>query len=207
MTDPTLTRTRFDSASLASLASIAHPAPGPGRWRLETYGPKDRAARSIDILVRDGGLPRIAVDLAEATAPPPGCCDLGARPLAPNGMLNLTLESARDGGYALLYAASGGAPVWDSRRLTPGDLYACMPLRPGLYGVANSIAPARSSVLVAWPGARPVSGPAPLTVGQAIAPAELRIYPGQVLVFAIEIEARLTLDLETQVDGPPGPAR
>jgi hypothetical protein len=204
MTDPTLTRTQFDSASLASLASIAHPAPGPGRWRLDNYGPRDRVTGSIDILVREGGRPRIAVDLAQ---PPPGCCDRGDATLAPGGMLNLTMESAGDGGYALLYASSGGKPVWDSRRLAPGDRYACMPLRPGLYSVANRLAQARSSVRVGWPGGRPVSGPAPLSVGAAIAPAELRIAPGQVLVFAIAIEARIIVELETPENGPPDPAR
>jgi hypothetical protein len=203
-----LTRTTFDSASLASQASIAHPLPTAGRWRLDAFGARGVALWSMDILVRDGGAPRIAVDLAHPS-PPSDCCGVGARPLAPHGMLNLSLQSPRDGGFALLHGSRRGDPVWDSRRLGPGDHYACMPLRPGLYGVANRLGPARGSVQVTYPvprapdaTGRPAPGPALVKVGRAIDPGQLTIGPGQVLVFEIGAPAHLTVDLETPDDGP-----
>jgi len=203
-----LTRTSFDSASLASQAAIAHPMPQTGRWRLEAHGPRGSAPWVMDIVVRDGGLPRVAVDLAQP-ATPTNCCDAGETPLSPGGMLNLNLQSDRGGGFALLYGATGSDPVWDSRRLGPGDTYACMPLRPGTYTVANSLGPAKASVRVTYPdpraaaaGARLASGPAPIKVGQTMDPGEQTIDPGQVLVFAIETTAQLTLVLKAPDDGP-----
>jgi hypothetical protein len=137
-------------------------------------------------------------------------CDAGETPLSPGGMLNLSLQSDRSGGLALLYGASGGGgPVWDSRRLGPGDTYACKPLRPGAYAVANSLGPAKASVRVTYPdpqtaaaGARLASGPAPIRVGQTMDPGEQTIDPGQVLVLAIETTAQLTMVLESPDEGP-----
>ncbi|HLZ84824.1 MAG TPA: hypothetical protein VKQ54_14775 [Caulobacteraceae bacterium] len=207
MTDPTLMLTGFDSASLAGLASIAHPIAQVGVWRLEAYGARGYPTASADILVREGGPPRLSVDLAlglDRTA-----CGDGGASLSPAGMLNLVLNSAREGGYALLHAAGGGDPTWDSRRLVPGDHYACMPLRPGRYDVANGLGTARASVRVTWPPARasaarpqPSAGPAILTVGESIEPSDLTIAPGRVLLFVVQTPARLTLDLRTPDDGP-----
>ena len=207
MTDPTLTQTAFDSASLAGLASIAHPIAQAGVWRLEAYGARGYLAASVDIVVREGGPPRLSVDLALGSDRP--ACGDGGASLSPAGMLNLVLNSAREGGYALLHAAGAADPTWDSRRLVPGDHYACMPLRPGLYGVANGLGNASASVRVTWPlphtsaaRPRPSAGPALLTVGEAIEPSDLTIAPGQVLVFVVQTPARLTLDLRTPDDGP-----
>jgi hypothetical protein len=203
-----LTRTSFDSASLASQASIAHRFPTAGRWRLDAFGPRGVGLWSMDILVRDGGLPRIALDLA-APSPPSDCCGAGARPLAPHGMLNLSFQSPREGGYALLYGVEGGDPVWDSRRLEAGDHYACMPLRPGLYAVVNQLTAARAAVRVTYPspGSAPggpgaALGPALIKAGGIMHPDELTIRPGQVLVFEIGARSHLTVDLQTPDDGP-----
>jgi hypothetical protein len=208
-----LTRTSFESASLASQAAIAHPLSQSGRWRLEAYGPQGLAPWAMDILVRDGGLPRLAVDLALPVAPSGcGCSPTSNPSLAPGAMLNLSLARAGDGGFALLYAAGASDPAWDSRRLQAGDYYACLPLRPGLYGAANQLGTAKASIRVTYPApkaaaatrasaARPAVAPTIITVGEVMDPTAVVIDPSQVLLFAIGAPANLTLDLQSTDDG------
>lgn len=203
------TTTSFDSAGLAGLASIAHPLREPGHWRLETHVPQTAASRIVDIVVRDGGKARVAVDL-ERPRRSDGCCDTREAILAPNGMVNLAGVSACGGGFALLFRGSGSEPAWDSRVLEPGDHFACMPLRPGRYGLTNLLSDARTVLHVSYPdprrmaqGHRLASSPLQLIVGERITPVVPRIDPGQLLVFAIEAKAHLAVRLEEADDGPP----
>jgi hypothetical protein len=207
MRAPALTATSFDSARLSGLASIAHPLRESGLWRLEMYGRRSLPTQSIDIMVREGGAPRVALDLGSSSRAG-DCCATGDRVLAPNGMINLNAGSAGDGGFALLYRGDAREPIWDSRRLEAGDHYACMPLRPGTYLIANQSGDARAAVTVNYPdpraiaqGNRLASGAVHLEVGATITPGEQRIDPGQVLIFAIKTRAHLSLELARADDG------
>ena len=204
-----LITTNFDSAPLSGLASITHPLREPGHWRLEAHGPRRVPIRTVDIVLRDGGQARVAVDLGHPTQDT-DCCTAIEQLLTPGGMINLHDASARGGGFALLFRGSERDPFWDSRVLEPGDHFACMPLRPGRYLLTNLLSNARSSLRVNYPdprntaqGLRLASGPLHAKVGRAIAPDELRIDPGQALVFAIEAECHLAATLEEPDDGPP----
>ena len=208
MPAPALTTTSFDSASLSVLASIAHPMRQKGRWRLELKGRRGRPLGEMDIVVREGGKARIGVDLARPIPSGSGLeADQGV--LAPNGMINLSTSTARDAGFAVLYSAGTGEPVWDSRSLDQGDHYACMPFRPGTYRIANLLSNTHSSVRVNYPdpraiarGHRLASGAVHLQVRQAITPREHSIDPGQVLVFAIETRSHLAVELARADHGP-----
>lgn len=204
-----LSSTSFNSASLSGFASIAHPLREPGHWRLEAHGFRVTPNSTIDIVVRDEGKARVAIDLAQP-AQGNDCCNMSEPLLALNGMLNLGCRSLRGGAYALLYRGSGDDAVWDSRVLEPGDNYACMPFRPGQYLIENLLGDARASVRVNYPdprktalGLRLASEPVQLKVGRTITPDELLIDPGQVLVFAIEANSHLVVTLEEPDDGHP----
>jgi hypothetical protein len=202
-----LTATSFDSAKLSGLASIAHPMREPGHWRLEVHG-RRLPIQSLDIIVREGGAPRLVVDFSSPSTDS-DCCAAGDRFLAPNGMINLNTGATGQGGFALLFRSDAREPAWDSRQLEPGDLYACMPLRPGTYLVSNQSGDARASVSVNYPdpravaqGSRLASGAVHLQVGAAITPGEGRIDPGLVLILTIKTRSHLSLELERADDGP-----
>lgn len=201
--------TTFDHASLGRFASIAHPMREPGRWRLEATGRRGYPVTRADILVAANGVGRIAIDIADAIARGT-CCGTTELRVVPNGMLNLGAGAAYDTGYALLYRGDERDPAWDSRALQPGDHYACMPLRPGEYVVSNALGGAQSRVQVEYPdpratakGHRLATRPAQMRVGTRIAPDALTIDPGQLLVFAIDVPAQLTVRLSRPDDGPP----
>lgn len=198
-----MSRTGFDSAALAGMASIAHPLREPGYWRLAAAGEGTPSRHGVDIVVREGGQARLGLDLA---CPAPEPRDV----LAPAGMLNLAARDARGGCHALLYRGDKDEPAWDSRLLQPGDLYACLPLRPGTYRIANVLNGAAGTLRVAYPDPREIadgrqlaSTPVHLGAGSAITPTGQVIDPGQALVFAIDSACRLTVTLEQADDGPP----
>ncbi|GGZ02027.1 hypothetical protein ACFFTM_08530 [Pseudoduganella plicata] len=203
-----LTRTRFDSAALAGLASIAHPMRETGHWRLTTAGRRVSPRRQVDLVVREGGQARHAIDLADDAGHWQTALDEAF--LAPGGRINLAARAAADGCHALLFGAQPDQPLWDSRALQQGDGYACTPMRPGIYRIENTLGTAVGRLRVNYPdpraiaeGMRLAATPVHAAAGTAIAPADLRIDPGQLLVFGIDAPCRLVVTLEAPDDGPP----
>lgn len=203
-----LTQTQFDSGALAGLASIAHPMRDVGYWRLAAAGRRVAPRRQFDVIVREGGQARYAIELADADRG--RLAGLGEGFLAPGGMINLAARGARTGCHALLYGDRPDEPLWDSRELRQGDGYACMPMRPGSWRIENLLDGAVGRLRVAYPdprtiaaGQRLATAPVRVTVGMAILPDDLRIDPGQLLVFAIDVRCRLAVTLEQPDDGPP----
>lgn len=201
-----LMQTQFDSAGLSGLASLAHPIQRVGHCRLEAHGLRGIRTRTVNFIVREGGKARVAVDLARLAEPDETPTE---QVLMPNGMLNLSANSEQERCFVLLYHGHGSDPVWDSRVLELGDHYACLPIRPGRYLISNGLTNTRASVQVNYPdprviarGERLASEPVHLNVEQRITPGELRIDPGQLLVFAILIKAHVTIMLEEPDDGP-----
>lgn len=198
-----MSRTDFDSAALAGMASIAHPLRQAGHWRLAAAGDDAPPRHGVDIVVREGGQARLGLDLACHGPDPDGA-------LVPAGMLNLAAQSARAGCHALLYRGDQDEPAWDSRLLQPGDFYACLPLRPGSYRIENLVNGAVGGLRIRYPDPRAIAegrqlATAPLHVGagSAIAPDGQVIDPGQALVFAIDSPCRLAITLQQADDGPP----
>lgn len=204
-----LTTTNFDSAALYGFASIAHSLREAGHWRLEIHNIKNLLIWHADVVVRDGGQSKLAVQL-QYTTESNTCCIAREQVIAPGGMISLngtTIE--RGGGFALLFRGKSNDPIWDSRVLTSGDYFACMPLRPGRYRVNNLLDGAQCSLHVNYPdprrtvqGLRLASDPIHIKVGRTLVPGELCIDPGQLLVFAIEAKSHLTVTLEATDDGP-----
>jgi len=203
-----LTRTQFDSGALAGLASIAHPMRETGHWRLAAAGRRVAPRSEFDVIVRDGGKARYAIELAQE----PRNDGIGLREgvLAPGGRINLAARAAPAGCHALLFGGQREAPLWDSRALQEGDGYACMPMRPGAWRIENVLGGAVGRLRVNYPdpraiaqGMRPAATPVQVRAGTAITPDDLRIDPGQLLVFAVDSPCRLVVTLEEPDDGPP----
>lgn len=204
-----LTQTSFDSGALSGLASVAHPLREPGYWRLAAAGRRVAPGRRFDVIVRAGGQARFAIDLADEDrrGKVPG---LSEGFLAPGGMLNLAARAALTGCHALLYGDRADEPLWDSRQLQPGDGYACMPMRPGSWRIENLLDGAVGRLRVAYPDPRAIAAgqrlaatPVRISVGAAMLPDDLRIDPGQLLIFAIDVRCRLAVTLAQPDDGPP----
>jgi hypothetical protein len=202
-----LTRTQFDSGALAGLASIAHPMREPGHWRLLATASRAAPRNNFDVIVREGGGARCAIELVQET------CDDGTGlregTLAPGGRINLAARAAPAGCYALLFGAQAQEPLWDSRALQEGDGFACMPMRPGIYRIENALGAAIGRLRVNYPDPRAIadgmplaSAPVQATAGADITPGDLRIDPGQLLVFAITAPCRLVVTLEAPDNGP-----
>lgn len=203
-----LTRTQFDSGALAGLASIAHPIRETGHWRLTAAGRRIAPRGEFDVIVREGGKARYAIELAQE--PRDDGIGLHEGVLAPGGRINLAARAAPAGCHALLFGDQRDAPLWDSRALQEGDGYACMPLRPGSWRIENTLNGAVGRLRVNYPdpraiaeGMRLAATPVEVRAGTVMTPGDLRIDPGQLLVFAIEAPCRLVVTLEEPDDGPP----
>ena len=204
-----LTQTSFDSGALSGLASIAHPLREAGYWRLSAAGRRAAPGRQFDVIVREGGKARYAIELTDGDRRGP-MSGLNEGFLAPGGMINLAARAARTGWHAFLFGDGLEEPLWDSRVLQEGDGYACMPMRPGSYRIENLLNGAVGRLRVAYPdpraiaeGVRLATTPVRVTAGTAITPDSLRIDPGQLLIFAIDSRCRLAITLEEPDDGAP----
>ena len=194
----------FDSASLGRAASIAHRMPQPGRWRLEARNGAGRVLARTLVRVADGAPVAAAVNVGAPDGAPP---EVAVRT---GTYLSLHSSLPRDPVFALLFAEEGEEPLWDSRRLEPGDGFACLPLRPGRYRLANRLNGAESVLTVAYPdpratakGRRLATGPVRVRAGERIEPVDLAMDPGQPLVVDVAAAAQIVLTLEAPDDGPP----
>jgi hypothetical protein len=194
----------FDSATLARAASIAHRMLKPGRWRLEVRNVAGRILARTFFRVADGAPVAAAVNIGAADGQPNEVA------LRPGGYLSLNSSLRRDPVFALLFAEEGEETVWDSRRLEPGDGFACLPMRPGRYRLANKLNDTESGLTIAYPdprataaGRRLAVGPVRVRAGERIEPAQLVLDPGQPLVVDVAVAARIVLTLEAPDDGPP----
>lgn len=203
-----LTRTRFDSGALAGLASIAHPMRETGCWRLTVVGRRVAPRSEFDVIVREGGNARYAIEMAQEARDKGAGLREGV--LAPGGRLNLAASAAPAGCHALLSGGGREAPLWDSRALQAGDGYACMPMCPGIWRIENTLFAAAGRLRVNYPdpraiaeGLRLAATPVQVRAGTAITPGDLHLDPGQLLVFAIDSPCRLLVTLEEPDNGPP----
>jgi hypothetical protein len=205
----TLTVTDFDSGALAGTASVLHPLREAGEWQLTVFREESSPLATTLIRVRkDGTAPLAAIDLSalerDGTAPP-----VTTGPIRTGGYLQLN-ASRLPGGYFATLSHPSYDRSWDSRVLVPDDLFVCLPLRPGLYSLANSLATSQGTLTVCYPDprtrkdARPYRDePVRVRVSKRFTPSALVLNAGQGLVFEIQARARVTLNLQAPDDGPP----
>lgn len=191
-----LTDVNFDSAALGGTAVISHPLAHAGEWQAVLSLPHARLPAQTVLVLREGGGAMAAVE-------PDG--DTEHR-LIQGGQVRL--RAAAHSGFAVRLRSVGAeVPEWDSRRLQKGDYFACLPLRPGRYRLANLLSQADAELVMHYPDPRtrdPARRMEPVRVraGEQFSPARVELFPGQPLIVAVDAPAHLTLTLEIPDDGP-----
>jgi len=220
-----LTQTNYDSGSLGGLASVVHPVTEAGQHPL-TILQTDKAVQSLVLTVQSIPKDTGAVkDAAAANVPAALQIDLSAIVNAP-GQLSAKLSElvVAASGYTMFHAPAGtsgfaaqlhasGAtdqpPVFDSRQLGNGDIFATTMFRPGRYTVTNKVNNAQAQLRVSYPviSSTPYSPPEAFEVQldqNGFQPNDIQLKPAQGIVFHISNTlARITIDLVEPDDGPP----
>jgi hypothetical protein len=218
-----LTQTRFDSGALSGLGAVVHRLTTPGEHRL-TMLQAGNPIQSVPLQVVSPPSPdpaavgvsipnTVHVDLGGILAP---TGELAPRP--PSAPLRVAVQ-----GYAMFSAPANTSevavqirppgsenqpPVFDSRELGEGDVFAVTPLRPGRYSLANTATGAKGEIRVAYPviGTTPYQPPDPVTVQvteQGFQPNVIQLKPAQGLVFQVDkMRGRIQIDLVEPDDGP-----
>ncbi len=192
-----LTDVNFDSAALGGTAIVSHPIAHLGEWQAVLSLPHVRVPAQAVLVLREGGGAMAAIE-------PDG--DTEHR-LIQGGQMRL--RAADHFGFAVqLRSVGADAPEWDSRRLQKGDYFACLPLRPGRYRLANLLNQADAEVVIHYPDPRTRDParrmePVQVRIGEQFSSARVELFPGQPLIVAVDAPAHLTLMLETPDDGPP----
>ena len=211
------TQTRFDSASPVGSAVVAHRFEHEGDYDVHLgrdKEPPDRVVLTVGPAVADrsSGAAGVTIDTSPARS---DAAAAGRRSRLPaGGYASFTTSSARGTGSVVVARRHGAeADEFDSRRLGPGDVYGLTLVRPGVYSVRNTFGDAVGQIVVDYPvvGSRPYRPVEPVRVSSArngFVPTEIRIGPGQGVVFDIETDTRLIIDLVEPDDGPtPRPRR
>ena len=204
------TPTAFDSASPVGAAVVAHRFHDEGDYDVllgRKKDPSDRVLLTVGPAGPDRSVGAAGVTIDTA----PGTSDAVAvrrSRLPAGGYASFTTPSAR-GTESVIVARRHGAESdeFDSRRLGPGDIYGLTLVRPGRYSVRNTFGDATGQIVVDYPvvGSRPYRPAEPLRVAcsrNSLVPNEIRIGPGQGIVFEVEADTRLLIDLVAPDDGP-----
>lgn len=202
------TQTTFDSASPVGSAVVAHRFDGEGDYDIHV-GRSGDSARRMALVVGaggpDGAHGAVAIDTTPTTS---DAVTVRRGRLAVGGYASFSTPSARGADTVIIARRRGSeSDEFDSRRLGPGDVYGLTLVRPGVYSVRNTHDDAAGRIVVDYPvvGARPYRPAEPLRVScmrNQLVPSEIRIGPGQGIVFEIETDARLLIDLVEPDDGP-----
>jgi hypothetical protein len=206
------TQIGLDSGALTMLGVVAHPINEPGSYRgsIQLGGAE---VGDFHVSVGEaGGAAQVDIDLAAAHdgAGDCGCCEPDDTPtLAAGGYLVLHVGSGR-GGYSVVLAKScdeGYDPVFDSCRLTEGDIFTATVLRPGRYRVSNTDNGARAALVVTYPeiGSKPYTPAEPVRVeaGEKLSPSQMEVGPAQAQVYLAQCPTRIRIELEEPFDREP----
>lgn len=164
-------------------------------------------------------------NLAGAALPQAIALDLSRSPHLVNAAAPLDVNDAavlQEGGFATFTAPAGQAhrvmvnrvgregeleKEFDSTRLGPADVFAITLFRPGTYSITNAFGGHQARLVVTYPqvGREPYRPAEPVTVHSregGFEPAVTTIGPGQGVIFEVESESRITVDLVEPDDGP-----
>ncbi len=204
------TQTAFDSASPVGSAVVAHRFEQEGDYDVHLgreKDPSDRVVLTVGPEVPDRSVGAAAVTIDTASAKADAVAVRRSR-LTAGGYASFSTRNAR-GLDTVIVARRHGAEAdeFDSRRLGPGDVYGLTPVRPGVYSVRNTFGDATGQIVVDYPvvGSRPYRPAEPVRVSctrNGLVPNDIRIGPGQGIVFDIETDTRLIIDLVEPDDGP-----
>lgn len=211
--------THFDSGTPQGLATVIHTLAEPGQWRLEaSEGERVRVSMTFTAVEPskadppdpDGAV--VDIDLAEMVGRRPakplsfsgiagplqglvgGAIQFGSlRPRVRRGQLPYSVRLAQ-------YAR--GHDAWNSLALHEGDVFAVVPMRPGLYALRDIGTGRDGRVRVRYPDPRePGTQPSPERPADPFATVTT-LACGQGLVLTAAQGSRFVLELVEPDDGP-----
>jgi hypothetical protein len=149
-----LKTTSFDSGSLGMLAMVLHQFSSAGRYHVAIME-RGRAVTDVHFEVNEESeVMQLDIDLAQAVrnarARPEDCgckSKKQATPVvSPKGYVLFHASSGN--GYSVTVAGRGDEVVFDSTKLTDGDLFAVSLLEPTSYSMTNTLGSAAGEIVV-----------------------------------------------------------
>ena len=204
-----LNQTTFDSASPLGSAVVVHRFDDEGEYDVELGREgevPDRVALSVAPQAKKVQASSVTIDVAGAA--PGTIAGLRHSKLDAGGYTAFTSAHARSSGAVIVAHKRGAKDAeFDSRRLGEPDIFAVTLVRPGLYGVRNTLAKAEGRIVVTYPvvGERPYRPADPVDVvcaKKGFDPERLEIGPAQGIIFRFETAAHLVIELLEPDDGP-----
>jgi len=210
-----------DSGSLSVMSSIVHRITEPGEYYGIIYRETEKAG-SFQLRVCGGSEPpeggekgpvQANIDLVSLTPP---CGSTGGYPtlflLQTGGFLIFSVPTG-SGEFAVELFCTGKKKkpemVFDSRRLSSGDIFLTHVLRPGTYSVRDSLGHGQADLTVSYPEpGKTVCRVQPVLVEckeGSINPGKIQILPAQALMFSCFRECRITIELKKADDRPRPP--
>jgi len=203
--------TVFDSGALGLTTSVVHQFAEPGVYAASVR--RDGLHVGVyEFEVRgDATQTQLDIDLAAVgRGERKKDCDCGPQ---------RSLPVVSQKGYVLFHATSGSGwsahvgegkkKMFDSERLTAGDMFALTLLEPTKYQMENKLGGAKGTIEVSFsPADAKRMGslqPVMVTLKNAFAPEAIKLVATQGLVFRVEAEARIVISRQSRRD--PKPAR
>ncbi|HEX6300277.1 MAG TPA: hypothetical protein VF148_07420 [Acidimicrobiia bacterium] len=204
----------LDSGSLTMLGSIAHSFGEPGEYR----GTIRKGRESVGVFYisvdTESAVAQVDIDLSELADGAGLKCDEPCDhdrhrfTVNPKGYALFRVSSG-SGGYDVLVRRADAAedtPLFDSRTLSDGSVFAATILRPGRYKATNAIGEGAAEVVVSYPkrGRTAYRPPAPRRVRstrERLTPERIKLSPAQGLIFDCEAPSRIVIELEEPDDG------
>lgn len=228
------TQTALDSGALTMLGGVTHCLLEPGQYRGVVFREsEDIAAFYIDAdknsAVAQANIDLASLDPAVVISPRPvrstvggDCRCSGGSAVPPGGTNKFVVHpkgylvfhvSAGAGGYSVIVRKAEEDPntsLFDTRKLSKGDVFSAAIIRPGQYSIQNTLTKASARITVLYPkmgktGYRP---PKPITFecgSRGIEPQHVEVQPGQGIHFRFEVPSRIKIDLLKPDDGPGKP--
>lgn len=226
------TQTTLDSGALTMLGGVTHTLSEAGQYRGMVYRNsegvgafyidcrKDSAVAqaNIDLAGLDPTAIRTARSQGAGIAADCGCAGASASSAAntftvhPKGYLVFHV-SGGSGGYSVIVRKADEDPntaLFDTRKLSTGDIFSAAIIRPGVYSVKNALTTAEASITVLYPKrtAEAYRPPKPVTFecgSRGIEPRNSELQPGQGIHFHFAAPSRITIELVKPDDGPDRP--
>lgn len=191
--------TVFDSGALGLMTSVAHRFTTAGLYAVTAKKVGARMGSATFEVREDATAMQLDIDLAMTQGPRGNGCSSRTFDRAPQ------IVSPR--GYVIFHSSSGSGwsadtgtgmeSVFDSTRLTKGDIFALTLLEPALYKIENRLGSAKGSIEVCFTRADVTRlgelQPVLVTVGKTLEPDHFTLISTQGLIFRIETDARIVI--------------
>ena len=146
-----LKTTTFDSGALGMLAMVIHQFRSAGRYRAQ-ISHHGRKSTDIEFDVDEKSeVMQLDIDLAQTSKTRPEDCDCepskqAERTVSPKGYV--LFHASSGAGYSVAVSNAEGKLIFDSAKLSDGDLFAITMLEPATYPMKNTVGSATGEIVV-----------------------------------------------------------